>query len=225
MCPIPQFGMRALVASFLALLARPIPASADVISFGLQAPIASPRQCVEAWQYVDVARRAADYVTAQAWWQVLAPPLGPSLVLELLPSDDAYSAWVSAQAYAVDPPPPCVHTDVVSCRVFRAAIIGPQGTASAQLTGLAARASQMPWLMYGAPGAGLTPSPYRHLPPATETSPVLRLCPTTGQAAAATYAALQRIGWRRASVVFSADDADSVAAAEALVAAALADGG
>ena len=171
----------------------------DVVSLGIQVPLGTAG-CIQAWQYADIARNAVDIVSSQAWWRAIAPPNGPMLALEFLNAETSYSAWESSHAFATDSSPQCSIAMESPCRVFRAAVIGPLGTQSAQLTGLASRALQIPWLLYGAPGEGLTPSPYGQLPYPNASAPVLRLCHTVGQAVEAIYSALRQIGWKRASV-------------------------
>jgi hypothetical protein len=164
-----------------------------------------------AWQYLGIARQAADYVALQPWWRSISPPV--DIAFELLPSNDAYQAWASVQAFAAPGAAPrCNNTQ--PCTTLRGAIIGPQGSAAAELVSLTARFSQVPLLLYGAPSAALTPSPHEPLP--ADAAPIFRLCHTERALVGALYTMLQSVGWRVASVVYALGDVDAAAAAELL---------
>ena len=142
-------------------------------------------------------------VEGQEWWK----RVGASLRLEVLPSKDSYTAWLTAQQYARGSvQPTCTHADSGSaCRVLRAGIIGPLASDASEPVKLVTREAGMPHLSFAATAGYLTQSPYKPLNPVL-LQPFFRVAYKDEMVIGGLWALIKASGWRIFSILHARDE-------------------
>lgn len=153
----------------------------SIASLGFPLGLSDPTRCAEAWQELEVAARAIDYISAQHWW------LETGLLLrgEVFEANDGFQAWRGADKYANDP---------TSASLTRYGFVGPSSTDAAMLMKLVSRHAGIAQVSYGVTLDMLTPSPYVWLERnyTLVTQPLVRSSHTDEQISAALVGALER---------------------------------
>jgi hypothetical protein len=153
------------------------------------------------WQYYHIARTAARFIETTDWWRAT----GLNLRLEVLPSTDAYTAWSSAEKFALRATPTCTHADGTPCKVLRSAIIGPLDTDATALVKLVTKSANMVHLSYASTGVTLTPSPYKPIIQLQQ-QPFYRVAYTNEMLVGGLWSFIKTTGWKIFSILHVRDD-------------------
>lgn len=180
-----------------AALAATCAAQQNTLSIGLMLPLSHPTQCSSAWQAWHVAQTAVRVISGETWWN----QFNTTLSLEALPSDSTFDAWKSADKFASGAQPVCNATAAGgTCRLLRAAMVGPPTSGATAVVQLVTRESGVPLLGYAATAVPLT-QPTNVMFDYGMAIPFFRLSYTDAETAGGVWALLKTVGFTTFSIL------------------------